>query len=318
MTLAILATIFGCVFLAWGANKFVEGSIAIAHNQKIPTLIVGIVLMGFATSFPEMLVSAIAAWSGSPTMGMGNAIGSNIANLSLVLGITAVVRPLILQSALLKREFPILIAAMLFAWILLSFGQLNVYSGLALLIAMAIVIVLMIFLTRKIEAKRDVIVAEIEEEISIPLSTPKALLWLLLGLIVLLISSRMLIYGATEIARYFGISELVIGLTVVAVGTSLPEVAASIVSVLKNESDLALGNLFGSNIFNTLIVLAMPGLIHPSKVPESLLTFDFPIMFGFTLLVMFFGYGYKKNPNISRVEGAVLILGYVGYLAYLY
>lgn len=317
MIIAVIFVIVGCGLLAVGADRFVTGAAVLARNLGVPALIIGIVLVGFATSFPEMLVSGMASWQGDPSMGVGNAIGSNIANIGLVLGVTALIRPLRVNSKLLKREFPILFIAMLFAWWLISDGFLGRSNGIMLIIGIIAVVMWMLRLAMQARRNHDPIEVEAKQEIAIKMSTAKAIFWIVVGLVVLFISTRMLVYGATHIARAFGISELVIGLTVVAIGTSLPELAASIVSVLKKEDDIALGHLVGSNMFNILAVLAMPGLIHPSTIPKAVLWRDFPVMFLFTIALAVVAFGYRKPGRINRFEGAGLLLGFIGYMIFL-
>jgi len=313
MLLAIIAVILGCGLLWWGADRFVLGASATAGNFGIPPLVIGMAIVGFATSFPEMIVSGMAAWHGNPIMGVGNAIGSNIANIGLVLGLTAIIAPLTVHSRLLKREFPLLLGIMLIATILIWNNYLSRLDGIILM--MGFVLLLVWFTYEAFKRKDDVMAKEFEQEIPKKMSNKVAFAWLILGFVVLFISSRMLVYGAVFIARYFGISDLVIGLTVVAVGTSLPELATSIVSALKGEYDIAIGNALGSNMFNLLAVLAMPGLISPSVLPRAVLIHDMPIMFGFTIALWIMAVGLRRRlPSINRIEGGLLLAAFIIYI----
>jgi len=318
ISLAIIIVIFAALILALGAERFVAGSAALARHFGVSPLVIGITVVGFATSLPEMIVSAMAAWQGNPQMGVGNAIGSNIANIGLVIGVTALVTPLQVHSKLIRREFPLLIIIMLFATALIANDYLSRLDGVLLFSGF---IGVMVWLYKRATTERisqDPLLQEIAQEVPAQQPTTRATLWAIIGLILLLISSRLFVMGAAEIARYFGISELVIGLTIVALGTSLPELASSIASVLKGEHDMAIGNVVGSNMFNLLAVLAMPGLIDPGPMPRIALYRDFPIMFVFTAALFAMCYGLRGQPKrISRIEGAVLVLAFVGYLALL-
>jgi len=314
-TLAIIA---GFALLVWGADRFVVGASATARNLGVSPLIIGLTIVGFGTSAPEMLVSAIAAWSGNPNMGIGNALGSNITNIGLVLGITALVTPLSVNSDTLKREFPLLFAVMLIALALLLDGQMNRYDGVILLIGMASLVYWMVALGLRERRGSDPMASEYIDEIPAHMPMSRAIFWLVLGMAVLLGASRMLVWGSVNVAQWFGISDLVIGLTIVAIGTSLPELAASVMSALKGEHDIAVGNVIGSNMFNLLAVLGMPGLIHPSAIPPELMSRDFPMMIGLTIALFVMSYGFLKPGRITRAEGALLLAGYLAYLGMLY
>jgi len=318
MQIAILLLISGCALLGWGADRFVTGASVVARNFGISPLVIGIVLVGFATSLPEMLVSAIASWQGTPQMAIGNAVGSNITNIGLVIGICAMIRPLSVHSRLLKREYPILLGIMLFVLLLLLDHQLDRFDGLWLFVAFLFLLAWMVRLTKSKEYIDDPVALETAEEISTTMTTQMAIFWWFLGFVLLLISSRMLVEGAVFIAHYFGVSDLVIGLTIVALGTSLPELAAAVVSTFKNEPDIVLGNVIGSNMFNLLPVMMMPAWIAPTAVPNSLLQRDFVVMLVLTILLFIFSLGSKGRGRINRLEGGLFLAIYVGFVVTLF
>ncbi len=315
MFLSIAAVLGGFVVLVWGAERFVHGAAALARNLGISPLIIGLTIVGIGTSAPEILVSGIAAWQGNPAMGVGNAIGSNITNIALVLGLTALILPLTVNSQTLKREYPVMFLIMIIALILVLDGQLTRIDGLILLIGLVIMVRWMIRLGLK--EKKDPLESEYEHEIA-HISTGKAVFWLVFGMLLLLASSRILVWGAVNIAQALGVSDLIIGLTIVAIGTSMPELAASIMSALKKEHDIAIGNVIGSNMFNLLAVLGLPGLIAPHALDPELLTRDFPWMFGLSIALLVFAYGFRGQGRINRWEGLLLLGGYFTYLGVLY
>ncbi|MGM0593135.1 MAG: calcium/sodium antiporter [Pseudomonadota bacterium] len=315
---SFFAIIAGFALLVWGADRFVIGASATARNLGVSPLIIGLTIVGFGTSAPEILVSAMAAWAGNPDMGIGNALGSNITNVGLVLGVTALVTPLSVHSDTLKREFPLLFAVMLIALALLLDGEMNRYDGILLLIGMASLIYWMVALGLRERRNADPMVNEYSDEIPDNMPMKLAILWLIVGMAILLGSSRLLVWGSVNVAQWLGVSDLIIGLTIVAIGTSLPELAASVMSALKGEHDIAVGNVLGSNMFNLLAVLGMPGLIHPGVTPTELMSRDFPVMIGLTILLFIMSYGFLKPGRISRGEGALLLLCYLGYLGLLY
>ena len=304
----------GFIFLIWGADRFIEGASGIACNFGVSPLIIGLTIVGFGTSAPEVLVSIMASLQGNPQLAIGNAIGSNIANIALILGMTSLFIPLFVKSQILHREYPIMLAVTLFASYLLFDGELSRLDGILLLSVLVCVIFLLIWMAKN--SKNDVIEKEFKEEIKPNISTKMALIWFVVGLIVLLISSRALVVGAVHIATAFGVSDLVIGLTIVAIGTSLPELAASISSALKKEYDLAIGNVIGSNIYNIVAVLAVPGLIAPGVFMDEILTRDVPVMIGLTFLFFIFGYG--KTGRINRFEGLLLLSAFIGYQMWIF
>ena len=308
----IIALILGFSVLLLGADRFVDGAANIARNFGVSPLIIGLTIVGLGTSAPEILVSAQAAFDGSPALGIGNAIGSNIANIGMVLGITLLVTPLTVNSDTLKREFPILAAVMALALLLLWDQHLGYSDGLILLIGFILTLFGMAYLAMK-SSKDSSSSKKFNSEYSQPRMTTKtATLNFIVGLAGLLIASKVLVWGATGIAIVLGVSELIIGLTIVAIGTSLPELAASVVSALKNQHDIAIGNILGSNVFNILAVLAMPALIMPSATENALLQRDFSVMvLLFILLFIFACFG--KGGRIGRNAGTLMLLVYITY-----
>ncbi|MDQ6989904.1 MAG: calcium/sodium antiporter [Mariprofundaceae bacterium] len=316
MLLACTVIILGFILLVWGADRFVDGASGLAKSFQIPPLVIGLTIVSLCTSLPEMLVAGVAAVDGNNNLGIGNAIGSNIANIGLVLGITALVAPLMVRSVLLRREMPVLFLVMFLALALMWDGNLSRMDGVVLLLGM---VGLVYWLFRLGMQERDALMeAEFTENMPKNMSARTSVMWLLVGLVVLLLSSRMVVWGAVEVATMLGVSDLVIGLTIVAIGTSLPELVASVVSVLKNEADLAIGNIVGSNMFNTLAVLSMPALLAPNDFDAEILSRDIPVMFIFSLALLVMAYGFKRAGRISRVEGGLLLSGFSAYLYMLY
>lgn len=310
-----MAIIAGFALLIWGAERFVHGAAAIAKNLGVSPLIIGLTVVGIGTSAPEILISVIAAYQGTPALAVGNALGSNIANIALVLGTTAIILPLTVKSETLRREYPIMFIVMLVSLILVVDQYLGQIDGLILISGLFVMLYWMIQQGKK--QKRDPLEKEFDQEIP-TISTQKAIVWFIVGLTLLIISSRGLVWGSVNIARAAEVSDLVIGLTIVAIGTSLPELAASIVSALKNEHDLAIGNIIGSNMFNLLVVFGIPGLISPHKIDPSILSRDFPFMIGLSIALFIMAYGFKKEGSINRFEGSLLLSSYVAYMTVLY
>ncbi len=314
MMTSALAVLAGFVLLVWAADRFVIGAAATARNLGISPLVIGLTIVGFGTSAPEMLISAISAWDGNPGVAIGNALGSNVANMGLVLGATALIKPLQIHSATLQREYPLMFIAMIFALLLLLDDYLGRGDGLLLMGGLALVLYWLVRMGRREQDGQDPMAAEYEAELPPEMSSGRALMLLAVGLLVLLISSRMVVWGAVDIARTFGVSDLVIGLTIIAIGTSLPELAASIMSALRGEHDIAIGNVIGSNIFNILGVLGISGIIHPHTVDQDVLGRDFPVMTGFAIALFAMAYGFRRPGSLNRLGGAILLTGYLGYL----
>ncbi|WP_372860890.1 calcium/sodium antiporter [Spongiibacter sp.] len=315
MLLVLATLVLGLVILVWSADRFVIGASAAASILGVSTLVVGILVVGIGTSAPEMLVSAMAAADGQAGLSVGNALGSNITNIALILGLTALLIPLRVQSKLITREIPLLLLVMVGGYFLLRDGVLDFTDGLLLLAGFVAVVLRQLW-----EAKHssgDAIEAEYEAEIPRDMSLPVALGWLLLGLVLLMASARMLVWSAVELALAFGVSDLVIGLTVVAIGTSLPELAASLAAARKGEHDIAIGNVVGSNLFNLLGVMALPGVIAPGAIDAGVVNRDYPLMLLLTVAFYLLAFGPRKAPAIRRYEGGLLLLVYFAYLGYL-
>lgn len=316
LTLSILAIVVGFGLLVWGADRFVHGAAATARNLGISTLVVGLTVVGFGTSAPEILVSIIASFNGNPGLAVGNAIGSNIANIGLVLGVTALITPLMVNSDTLRREFPLMLLVMLLALVLVLDSRLGRIDGMILLGGLAMMIIWLVRLGRQ-RHYPEPMTSEFEREIPV-ITLKRALVLTVLGLIVLLVGSQMLVYGAINIAQRLGVSDLVIGLTIVAIGTSLPELAASIMSALKKEHDIAIGNILGSNMYNLLAVLAIPGIVAPVTLEASVLSRDFAFMIGLAIALFIFAYGFNRPGRINRFEGLLLLGAYFSYMLVLY
>ena len=316
MLLYSLSIVLGLVVLVWSADRFISGAAALADNLGVSPMLIGLTVVGFGTSAPEVLVSTMAAVNGNPGLAIGNAVGSNIANIGLILGVTALVIPLSVHSSVLQREYPILLAVTLIAIVLMWDGELGRLDGAVLIALLIVVFGWMIY--SAITGESDPIAGEYDAEIPHNIPTRKALLLLGGGLLFLLISSRVLVWGATNVAVALGVSDVVIGLTIVAIGTSLPELAASITSAMKGEDDIAIGNVIGSNLYNILAVLSIPGLVAPGPFSPDLMSRDVPVMSLLTLFLFLMGYGFGKKGRINRIEGLGLLLCFAGYQTWLF
>lgn len=316
MTIPWLAVIAGLLLLIWSADRFVEGSAMVARYFGMPPLLIGMVIVGFGTSAPEMVVSAISASQGNPGLALGNAYGSNIANIALILGLTALLKPILVHSKILRKELPVLTLLTCLAGWQISDFYLSRYEALLLLLVFAGLIGYAIYQGRN--QKVDSFSVEIELDLADKKMTiQQAFFWLLLGLACLIVSSRILVWGAVAIAQSLGVSDLMIGLTVVAIGTSLPELASSLAATRKGEHDIALGNILGSNIFNTLAVVGIAGVIAPMSLDSHVFSRDMPVMALLTLSLFIFGYGFRRQGRINRFEGGTLVCVYIGYTLYL-
>ncbi|EJS2611261.1 calcium/sodium antiporter [Vibrio alginolyticus] len=313
---AVALLIVGLVLLVWSADKLVFGSAAIARNVGISPLVIGMTILAMGSSAPEMMVSATAAWDGKTDTAVGNVLGSNIANIALILGITALIKPLSISSAVIRRELPLMIAVTVLAGILLWNSHLGFYEGVLLFVLFGAFLFAMLQISRKEQKSGDVFLDDQESEIPEGVSNPKAIMWVVIGLILLPLAASMLVDNAVIIAKHFGMSELVIGLTIIAIGTSLPELAASLAGVLKGEDDMAVGNIIGSNVFNILAVMGIPGIINPSVLSEYAMGRDFWVMLGVSLLLVAMCLG--KSRSINRIEGAILFVCFLGYQVYLF
>lgn len=316
MLLPAIAVLIGLVVLIWSADKFVEGAADTAAILGVPPLLIGMVIIGFGTSAPELVVSAMASSEGNPGIALGNAYGSNISNIALILGATALLSPIVVQSQVVRRELPVLIGATALAAWQLTDGQITRTEGIVLLVVFTLIMCLAIW--HGLKQPDDNLAQDISSELDSHHTTlSRSLIWLFAGLVLLIISSRSLVWGSVEIAQALGVSDLIIGLTIVAIGTSLPELASSLAACRKGENDIALGNVIGSNMFNTLAVVGIAGTIHPMSVPPEVLTRDASIMGALTVLLVAFSYRRRGPGHINRVEGSFLLLCFLGYNAYL-
>lgn len=316
MTLPILALISGLALLVWSADRFVDGSASTARHFRMPPLLIGMVIVGFGTSAPEMMVSTISAFQGNPGIALGNAYGSNITNIALILGVTALLKPIAVHSQVLRKELPLLTAiSILAAWQLWD-GEISRLEAFILLGVFAGLMIWTVW--QGMQKKDDTLAKEMEQELvlrSKPL--PQAIISLVIGLVLLIVSSRILVWGAIEIAQRFGVGDLIIGLTIVAVGTSLPELASSIIASRKGEHDIVLGNVLGSNLFNTLAVVGIAGVIHPMGVGPEVFSRDVLVMIGLTISLFIICYGFRGPGRINRFEGGALLVCYMSYTTYL-
>lgn len=317
MALPLLMIVIGLIVLVWSADLFVEGAAAIARILGMSPLLIGMVVIGFGTSAPELTVSALSAWQGNPGIALGNAYGSNIANIALILGTVALISPIVVHSQVIRKELPVLFAVTLIVMAQIFDGELSRLDAMTQLGGLFLVMAWMV--KAGMNQKTDALEQEVEDELEEhAMSINQAVIWLIAGLVLLVISSRILVWGAVTIAQDLGVSDLVIGLTIVAVGTSLPELASSIVAARKGEHDLALGNVIGSNLFNTLAVVGLAGVIHPMAIPLEIVNRDWPLMA--LLTASLFALGYARNGeqgHINRLEGGALLAVYIAYTLYL-
>lgn len=317
MSLYILSLVLGLVALVWSADKFVDGASGIAKYYGMPPLLIGMVIIGFGTSAPELVVSALASYQGNSGIALGNAYGSNITNIGLVLGATALLMPMSVHSQVLRRELPILTLVTLASIGLIYDFNLSRLDSIILLAIFSLLMTWTIW--TGLNNGKDALAKEMEVELKEATNTSvkKSYLLLAMGLTLLIISSRILVYGAVGIATALGVSDIIIGLTVVAIGTSLPEFASSIIAARKGESDIALGNVLGSNLFNTLAVVGLAGVIHPLSFDKEIIHRDVFVMVLLTVSLFIFGYGFRGKGRINRFEGGILLAAYVGYIGYL-
>ncbi len=318
MLIPVLMILAGFTLLIWSADRLVVGASSIARNLGISPLVIGLTIVGFGTSAPELVVSAIAALEGTPGLAVGNALGSNVANIGLILGVTILLIPLQVQSSTLKREFPVLLAMTAATLLLLLDGHISRLDGGLLFAALLGVSAWFVYGSLRTAPEADPLIHEIQQEIPDTLPMKRALPWLIVGLVLLPLSSQLLVHGASDIARMLGISDTIIGLTIVALGTSLPELAAAIASAAKKEDDLALGNILGSNLFNLLGVLGVAGLLHPLQLDDSVLTRDYPVMFAMTVALALLALFPGQARRIPRSGGAFLLIVYLAYQGHLF
>ncbi len=316
MWLAILAVVVGLAILVWSADIFIDGAVVLANKLNVPSFLIGVVILGLGTSAPEMVVSVLAALEGSPELALGNAYGSNIINIALVLGATVLISPIIIRKSIINRDMPLLLLVTAVAAWQLSDGVLSNTDGIILIILLVAVLGIQIVLSLREgnhEHEDDPVMDSSEES-----STIRGLGGLFLGLLVLILSSRAIVWGAVELATLWGLSELIIGLTIVAVGTSLPELVASLSAARKGEHDMALGNIIGSNIFNTLGVVGLAALIAPITPNSIILSRDILAMGLLTLLLFVMClFTFKTKRKFGRTSGTTLVLFFVGYTIWL-
>ncbi len=309
----IIILILGFIALVWSADRFVYGAAGLARNLGVSPLIIGLTIVAMGSSAPEMMVAISASLSGAPDTAIGNAIGSNITNITLVLGCTALLKPLLIGSTTIRREIPMVLITTLLAGYVLWDLRLEFHEGVVLFLLFIITILTLTILALKRPGK-DPLEETLNEEVPQDLPTLKAIMWLTVGIIILPISSQYLVDSAVVIAKYFGMSDLVIGLTIIAIGTSLPELAASVTGVLKGEDDLAIGNIIGSNIFNILAVLSLPGILAPGVMDPDVISRDFFYMLGATVALLIMAIGINGRPGrINRLEGGLLLMGFIAY-----
>lgn len=320
MLMPIVALVIGLAVLVWSADKFIDGAANTSKILGVPPLVIGMLVIGFGTSAPEMVVSVFAAAQGNPGLALGNAFGSNITNIALVLGLSALLLPMTVSSGILRRELPMLLGVTLLAGYQILDGEISRLDAVVLLV---VFVAVLIWTLRQNGSTEDQLAADTSHG---PLSEQpplkQSIVWLVIGLVLLVLSSRVLVWGAVEIATNLGVDELIIGLTIVALGTSLPELAAAIVAIRRSEHDLALGNLIGSNLFNTLAVVGLAGAIRPIQVASEVLTRDWMLMLVLTVLLTAFAWRPKswqpmRPARINRLEGGVFVAIYVGYISWL-
>lgn len=313
MLFHLLAIVAGLAVLVWSADKFVDGAATLAKHLGVSALLIGIIIVGFGTSAPEITVSIISALEDRPELALGNAYGSNIVNIALILGVTALMGTIAVQSDVLRRELPILLAATGFGVILLLDGALSRLDGALLFAVLASYMGYSIWRAR--QGKADHLIEEVEQEmVEHNMTKAQSIVWIVLGLVLLIASSRALVWGAVGVAEAFGVSELIIGLTVVAIGTSLPELVSSIIAARKGEYDMVLGNIIGSNFFNMLAVVGVAALIQPLAVGQEVLQRDIPVMVGITVLLFAICWLFKA---VNRYAGMGFVAIYVGYTLWL-
>lgn len=319
LILPAILLMIGLVLLVWSSDIFIDGAASTAIHLNVSPLIIGVVVLGFGTSAPEILVAILASLDNSPGLAIGNVVGSNIANIGLVLGITAIVSPIVIKSSLLKREFPIVLAISFIGILLMLDNDLDFTDGIILIALLFIVMTWMIRANKQMDPSDPLAEETVEEIEDMPdMSLKKAIIFLIAGLVVLMISAKMMVWGATEIAEYFHVPDVIIGLTIVAIGTSLPELAAAITAARKGEADLMIGNILGSNLFNLLAVMSMPALLAPSVIENTTLVIDYPVMLALTLVMLLVALPRKGKAVITKFEGVLLLGSFIAYMVLLY
>lgn len=317
LIIAIIVVFVGLVLLVWSADRLVFGASAVARYTGISPMLIGLTIVALGTSMPEILVSAIAAYKGHLSTAVGNALGSNIINILLIIGLAALLKPIRVTSLTIKREYPLLIAATLLAYFFLADHYLSRLEGLLLLGAFFSFIIFMVHCARNVTVD-DPLLQDIISEENPSISLGQAIFWFVLGMLLLLAASQLLVHGSVYIARYIGVSDLVIGLSIVALGTSLPELATSIVGIVKGEVDLALGNIIGSNIINILAVLGISAIIAPGAIDPQASNRDSYIMIAATIILLLMSLRHSRQPRLSKFEGLFLLTAFIGYQYFLF
>ncbi|MGM8848918.1 calcium/sodium antiporter [Salinicola halophyticus] len=316
MWMALAAIVLGLGVLVWSADRFVDGASATARHLGLSPLLIGMLVIGFGTSAPELMVSALAAVQGNPGLALGNAYGSNITNIALIVGLVALLSPLAVHSQIIRQELPVLgVMTLISLWCLHD----GVISRIDAIVLLALLFGFLGYsIWRSQRPGKDALQTDMEADATgQDMSLKQGVIWTLIGLALLIVSSRFLVWGAVTIAEAFGVSDLVIGLTVVAIGTSLPELASSISAVRKGQHDLVLGNVVGSNLLNTLAVVGLAGVIHPIDVDPAVVVRDWPVMAALTVALLVFGIGLKGQGRINRFEGGALLVSFIGYTSWL-
>lgn len=313
---AVVFLVVGLALLVWSADKLVFGAAALAKNIGVSPLVIGMTILAMGSSAPEMMVSATAALDGKTDTAVGNVLGSNIANIALILGITALIKPLAISSGVIRRELPLMLVVTLLAGVLLWDSHLGFYEGVLLVVLFISFLIAMLKISQNEKKNGDALLDEQESEIPEGVSNTKAALWVVVGLVALPLAADTLVDSSVTIAKYFGMSDLVIGLTIIAIGTSLPELAASLASLKKGEDDMAVGNIIGSNVFNILAVMGIPGLLNPSVLSPLAMGRDFYVMLAVSVLLLIMALG--KSRSINRIEGGILFTCFIAYQAYLF
>jgi len=321
MFIQILILLLSLITLVWSADKFVFGASALARNLGISPMIIGLTIVAMGSSAPEMMIAVTASLQGNVDTAVGNAIGSNITNIALVLGLTALFHPLSVSSTTIKREIPLILVVTAIATYMLANSNFSFNEGLILIIGFILYIATLLVVTLRRSKQNpidDKMVLEAEQEVPDGVSTKHSVIWLVVGMILLPLSASFLVDSSIFIAKAFGISDLVIGLTVIAIGTSLPELAASVMSIIKKEDDLALGNIIGSNIFNILAVLSLAGLIAPGDIDHAAAVRDAPFMLATTFLLFILCFSRGGKFRITRAKGLLLLAVFIGYQVLLF
>ena len=308
--IAIALVLVGFFLLIWSADVLVDNASELAGNMGISTFLVGIIIVGFGTSAPELFVSAMASLEGKGNLALGNALGSNITNIGMVLGCAVIVRRLPVERSTACRDIPIVLLTGVLAIGLIIDGILSIFDGLILL---GVLVSYLVWSSRS-QNNSSTEVTDQEANSRPQKSTAVYAAWTIFSIVLLMLASKMLVNGAVTIAEFFGVGELIIGLTIVAIGTSLPELAAAIAAARKGVHDMIIGNIIGSNVFNTLGVLGLTGALKTTQIDTSALWRDFPVMFAFTLFIFIIAM-YKGH--LGRPHGATLLAGYLGYIGYL-